>query len=126
MAKNFIDRITRRTRIGFFAAIFLLFVSYLLTFISTRKVRIQDFWMDHTNEVIHNLDNIVGFISNGESAFRGYLLTDDSALLVKYNTSKRKTDSTFTKLKLLTFQNEAQQKNLDTLHGLIRGKVQLD
>jgi signal transduction histidine kinase len=122
MANNFFDRITTRTRIGFFAAIFLLFVSYILTFISTRKVSTQDFWMNHTNEVIHNLDNILGFISNGESSFRGFLLTNDQSLLDKYNESKRKTDSTFSKLKILTLQNESQQQNLDTLHDLIDEK----
>lgn len=122
MVKNFFDRITTRTRIGFFAAIFLLFISYILTFISTRKVSVQDFWMEHTNEVIHNLDNILGFISNSESSFRGYLITNDKSLLIKYNQSKTKTDSTFSKLKLLTVQNEKQQKNLDTLHDLILEK----
>jgi len=122
MANNFFDRITTRTRIGFFAAIFLLFVSYVLTFISTRKVSTQDFWMNHTNEVIHNLDNILGFISNGESSFRGFLITNDQSLLDKYNESKRKTDSTFSKLKILTLQNESQQQNLDTLHDLIDEK----
>ena len=122
MFKNIFNKIITRPRIGFFAAIFLLFLSYVLTFISTRKVSIQDFWMDHTNEVIHNLDNILGFISNGESSFRGYLLTNDHALLVKYNESKKKTDSTFEKLKDLTLQNESQQQNLDTLHQLIGDK----
>ena len=104
MVKKIFNRITTRPRIGFFAAIFLLFISYILTFISTRKVSIQDFWMDHTNEVIHNLDNILGFISDGESSFRGYLLTNDNALLAKYDESKRKTDSTFSKLKVLTIR----------------------
>ncbi len=122
MAKSFIDRITTRTRIGFFAAIFLLFISYILTFISTRKVSTQDYWMNHTNEVIHNLDNILGFISNSESSFRGFLLTNNNSFLEKYDESKRKTDSTFSKLKLLTLQNESQQKNLDTLHDLIEEK----
>ncbi len=122
MFKKIFNKITNRPRIGFFSAIFLLFLSYILTFISTRKVDIQDFWMNHTNEVIHNLDNILGFISNGESSFRGYLLTNDTALLVKYNESKRKTDSTFSKLKMLTLQNDSQQKNLDTLHNLIEAK----
>ncbi|HSN10407.1 MAG TPA: CHASE3 domain-containing protein, partial [Hanamia sp.] len=122
MLKKIFNKITTRPRIGFFAAIFLLFLSYILTFISTRKVDIQDFWMNHTNEVIHNLDNILGFISDGESSFRGYLLTNDNALLAKYNESKRKTDSTFKSLKALTLQNESQQKNLDTLHHLIEDK----
>lgn len=122
MAKRFLQKMTTRTRIGFLAAFFLLFVSYVLTFISTRKVTSQDFWMNHTNEVIHNLDNIISFITKGESAFRGYLITDDKKLLATYDESIRKTDSTFSRLKILTIDNHSQQKNLDTLHYLIEQK----
>jgi CHASE3 domain sensor protein len=122
MIKKIFDRITTRTRLGFFAVMLLLFISYILTFISTRKVSVQDFWKEHTNEVIHNLDNILGFISDGESSFRGYLLTNDKALLVKYGVSKKRTDSTFSKLKVLTIQNESQKENLDILHKLIQEK----
>lgn len=122
MVKRFFKKISTRTRIGFLAAFLLLFISYILTFISTRKVATQDFWMNHTNEVIHNLDNIIGFITKGESAFRGYLITDDKKLLASYDESIRNTDSTFSRLKILTIDNLHQQKNLDTLHYLIREK----
>lgn len=122
MVKRFFKKISTRTRIGFLAAFLLLFISYILTFISTRKVATQDFWMNHTNEVIHNLDNIIGFITKGESAFRGYLITDDKKLLASYDESIRNTDSTFSRLKILTIDNRHQQKNLDTLHYLIRQK----
>lgn len=122
MVKRFFKKISTRTRIGFLAAFLLLFISYILTFISTRKVATQDFWMNHTNEVIHNLDNIIGFITKGESAFRGYLITDDKKLLASYDESIRNTDSTFSRLKILTIDNRHQQKNLDTLHYLIREK----
>lgn len=125
MVKNIFDKIATRTRVGFLAAFFLLFLSYVLTFISTRKVVTQDYWMNHTNEVIHNLDNIVAFITKGESAFRGYLLTQDKSLLSEYDKSIRKTDSTFSKLKLLTIDNSDQQKNLDTLHNFISEKFLL-
>jgi len=122
MVNSFFKKISTRTRIGFLAAFLLLFISYILTFISTRKVATQDFWMNHTNEVIHNLDNIIGFITKGESAFRGYLITDDKKLLASYDESIRNTDSTFSRLKILTIDNLHQQKNLDTLHYLIRQK----
>src|SRR6185437_7488276 len=122
MLKNFLNKIANRTRIGFFAALFLLFISYILTLISTREVAIQDFWINHTNEVIHNLDNVNGLITEAESSFRGYLLTNDKSILKAYDRSLRKTDSTFEKLRLLTFDDKSQQKNLDTLHNLIDQK----
>jgi len=122
MFKNILDKMANRTRVGFFAALFLLFLSYILTLISTREVTIQDFWINHTNEVIHNLDNIQGLITEAESSFRGYLLTDDKNILKNYDKSLKKTDSTFEKLRLLLIDNAEQQKNLDTLRVLIDQK----
>jgi signal transduction histidine kinase len=122
MIKSFLNKITTRTRIGFFAAFFLLFLSYILTFISTKKVTTQDYWVNHTNEVIHDLDNIIAFITKGESEFRGYLISNNKELLADYDKSIRDTDSTFSKLKILTIDNSRQQKNLDTLHLLIEQK----
>ena len=122
MIKSLFNKITTRTRIGFLAAFFLLFLSYILTFISTKKVIQQDYWMNHTNEVIHNLDNIMRFITQGESEFRGYLISKDVKLLARYDASIRRTDSTFAIIKKQTIDNPRQQKNLDTLHHLIEQK----
>ena len=122
MFKKSASKPIRRPRIGFFAAVFLLFLSYILTLVSTRKVATQDFWMDHTNEVIHNLDNMIGFLEKSESAFRGYLITNDKEPLLKYESGKKMIDSTFSVLQDLTKDNASQQKNLDTLQSLIQTK----
>lgn len=122
MFKKSASKPIRRPRIGFFAAVFLLFLSYILTLVSTRKVATQDFWMDHTNEVIHNLDNMIGFLEKSESAFRGYLITNDKEPLLKYESGKKMIDSTFSVLQDLTKENVSQQKNLDTLQSLIQTK----
>jgi len=122
MFKKSASKPIRRPRIGFFAAVFLLFLSYILTLISTRKVATQDFWMNHTNEVIHNLDNMIGFLEKSESAFRGYLITNDKEPLLKYESGKKMIDSTFSVLQDLTKENVSQQKNLDTLQSLIQTK----
>jgi signal transduction histidine kinase len=119
MKFNFLNKIANRKRIGFFAAFFLLFISYILTYVSMRKVASQDFWINHTNEVIHGLDNINGFINEAESNSRGYLLTNNNQILQDYDHSIRKTDSTFDKVRILTRDDIEQQKNLDTLHILI-------
>ncbi len=122
MVRNFFDKITTRTRMGFFAAFFLLLVSYILTFISTQKVARQDYWMNHTNEVTHNLDNITGFITKCESAFRAYIITDDKDWLTDYDKNIITTNNTLEQLRVLTKDNKRQQKNLDTLQYLVDQK----
>lgn len=122
MIKGFLDKIATRKRLGFFAAFFLLLLSYILTFISTNKVSEQDHLLNHTNEVIHNLDNILGFVTRSESAFRGYLITNDTKLLSRYHQSITSTDSTFKNLKSLTAKSKHQLKNIDTLDDLVAQK----
>jgi signal transduction histidine kinase len=122
MIKNLFDKIATRKRLGFFAAFFLLLLSYILTFISTRKVAEQDYWLNHTNEVIHNLDNIMGYITRSESAFRGFLITGNENLLSSYHESIGNTDSTFKILKVLAAKNPSQLKNIDTLDYLVDQK----
>ncbi|MEO8719914.1 MAG: CHASE3 domain-containing protein [Ginsengibacter sp.] len=122
MIKHFFNKIATRTRIGFLAAFFLLFVSYILTFISTRKVKTQDYWMAHTSEVVHDLDNILAFITKAESEFRGYLITADNRFMADYDQSIRSTDSTFLRLKNTIANDTVQRKNLDVLHLLIKNK----
>lgn len=122
MVKKFFDKIARRTRIGFLAAFALLLVSYILTFISTQKVIDQANWINHTNRVIHDLDNMLGFITKGESSFRGYIISDNKNLLAEYDKSVKNTDSTFQHIKLLIGVNGIQRKNLDTLYELIEEK----
>ena len=125
MVKKFLGKITTRTRMGFFAAIFLLFISFILTFISSKQVSKQGYWILHTNEVVHDLDNIIGFVTKAEAASRGYILTEDKKYINTYNASIQKTDSTLEKLKLTTIGNDIQQKNLQHLVFLIREKFQI-
>ncbi len=118
MVKNFFDKIANRTRIGFLAAFFLLLVSYILTFISTQKVISQDYWINHTNEVLHNLDNVLSSITGSESALRGYLITNDKNLLTIYGQSEIDTYNTLRVLTTLRVDT-SQRKDMDTLRDLI-------
>jgi len=122
MVKKYLGKITTRTRMGFFAAIFLLFISFILTFISSKQVSQQGYWVIHTNSIIHDLDNIIGFMTEAEASFRGYILTEDKKYINSYNASIKKTDSTLGKLKLSTIDNEVQQENLRQLDYLISKK----
>lgn len=123
MVKRKIDRIAYRTRIGFIAAFLLLLVSYVLTYISTQKVMEQTRWITHTNEVIHDLDNILGFITRAESSFRGYVIGKDTALLGNFDESVEDIDSTFQLVRVLISDNPEQEKNSDTLLLRVQGSL---
>ncbi|MDQ6844711.1 MAG: CHASE3 domain-containing protein [Bacteroidota bacterium] len=122
MIKNFVDKVADRIRLGYLAAFLLLLLSYLLTFSSTQKLITQAKWVNHTNEVINNLDYVNALVTRCESIFRGYLLTNNKDLLTDYYISKDKADFTLKKIRQLTVDNVSQKNNLDTLAELITNK----
>ncbi|MEO6134235.1 MAG: ATP-binding protein [Ginsengibacter sp.] len=117
MVKIF-DKIANRTRIGFLGAFLLLLLSYILTFISTNRVIEQNNTINHTNRIIHDLDNILGFITHAESSFRGYILSDNEDFYDDFKESVAKTDSSLKVLNELTRDNSIHQQNLEILSQL--------
>lgn len=120
MVKRFFDRIAYHTRIGFIAAFLLLALSYVLTYVSTQKVIEQARFMTHTNTVIHDLDNVLGFMTGAESSFRGYVIGKNPGLLNDYRESVQNVDSTFKKVVEQVRGDADQQKNSDTLQQRIQ------
>lgn len=122
MIKNFADKIADRIRMGYLAAFLLLLLSYILTFSSTQKLINQANWVNHTSEVIHDLDNVIASVTRSESDFRAYLATNSNFLLADYYRSRNNADSTLKRVKALTIDNTARQANIDSLTKLINTK----
>lgn len=122
MIKNIVDTIADRIRWGYLAAFLLLLISYIVSYISAQNLMKQAYLVNHTNEVIHDLDNVKSFVTEGESAVRGYVINNKQVFLSQYYISRNNADSTFKKVKLLTADNPLQQNNLDSLKRLIDSK----
>lgn len=123
MIKSIVDRIADRIRWGYLAAFIILLISYIVSFVSTQKLMKQSQLVNHSSEVIHGLDNVVGFVTQCESAARGYIITDRPELMSKYLASRHNADSALQSIKLLTSDNRAQQVNMDSLHILVHAKI---
>ncbi len=123
MIRNFVDKIADRIRMGYLAAFLLLLLSYILTFTSTQKLIDQAGWVTHTNEVIHDLDNVMAAITKSESAFRGYVITNNKNLLNDYYQSRVYADSTFERVKKITTENPSQQEKLKSLRTMMDEKI---
>ncbi len=122
MIKNIVDRIADRTRWGYLAAFIILLISYIISFVATQKLMKQSALVNHSNDVIHGLENVVGHVTRAESAARGYMITDERDLLLKYNISHNNADSALQNVKALTGDNPNQRKNMDSLKTLINDK----
>lgn len=123
MVKIFFDKIAIRTRLGFLIAFSLLILSYFLTYISTQKVIRQANRVNQTNKVIHDLDKVLSYVLHGESSFRGYLITQDTLLLQKYERNNFLVDSTLNILRDRVTENKEQLANLSQLVDNVNRKV---
>ncbi len=122
MVKNIVDKIADRIRWGYLAAFILLLISYIVSYISAQNLTKQEHLVNHTNEVIHDLDNLNKLCNRRRICVRGYVINGKKIFLSQYYSSRNKADSTFKRLKLITADNPVQQNNLDSLTALIDAK----
>ena len=77
MLTSIVDKIADRVRWRYLTAFILLLTSYILSFYTTQQLLKQANWLNHTNNIINNLDLLHSAVKDGESALRGYVAIKD-------------------------------------------------
>jgi len=90
----------------------IVFVGLILYLLSSMR------WVDHTQEVIGNANEISRLAVDMESGMRGYLLTGDDAFLAPYRISKPKIASAMATLKQQVIDNQPQVDRLTRIAAL--------
>ncbi len=121
MAFNF----TGKIKAGYLTAFVLLLFSYSLTFYTTWQLSNQNKILNHTNEVINNLELLHSDIKDITIGIRGYIIMRDSKFLGPYYSGRKNVDSVYRLLLNLTKDNELQQQRLAELKGLIQRKFEI-
>ena len=96
-------------------SLLVLVVSSTASYISIKKLLESTFWVNHTQEVIYNLNQGEASIIDAQTSMRGFLITGDKAFINMYNQSVAESATYFTKLDSLTADNQVQQKALASL-----------
>ncbi|MEP6597171.1 MAG: CHASE3 domain-containing protein [Ginsengibacter sp.] len=122
MLTSIVDKIADRVRWGYLTAFILLLTSYILTFYTTQQLLKQANWLNHTNNIINNLDLLHSTVKDGESALRGYVAIKNEIFLDGYHNSIPIKDSLFKTLASLMKDNNLQLKRMDNLKRLINEK----
>ena len=114
-------RILNALLIFLVVAVFLVltFVSYNSVF----KIVDNNFWENHTYQVIIANDTVISDLENIETGQRGYVLTGIDSFLAPYNTALENIDTDFQNLQVLTKDNPAQQERLSRMRPLIDQKL---
>lgn len=112
--------LNKKIRLGLGFSIILLILSSFLSFYTILKLIEQSSWVDHTNEVLINIESTISQLRGAETGQRGYLLTGDEQFLEPYRNAESKVKVNLAKLKELSAENEYQKRAIDTLERLIR------
>lgn len=109
----------RNLIIGFAISFVLLLVSSISSYVSINNLISSIDLVNHTNDVIKKLENVISILKDAETGQRGFLLTGDDRFLEPYNGAYQKAIDVTDQIKSLTTENSEQQADCDRMHSLI-------
>ena len=105
--------------VAFVISVFLLFFTVSISYKQFQSVNESEKLVLHSHKVQIELQQLQSSITDAETSQRGYLLTHDSVFLQPFRDAIVKVNHSFYFLKVMTLDNQQQQKNLNSLHSLI-------
>ncbi|MFA9391095.1 MAG: methyl-accepting chemotaxis protein [Prolixibacteraceae bacterium] len=81
-------------------------------------------WVSHTQEVLKEINHILGLLKDTETGQRGFVITGEEDYLEPFNNAKAELPIQIERLKTLTSDNENQQNRIKILNGLISQKLE--
>jgi signal transduction histidine kinase/CHASE3 domain sensor protein/FixJ family two-component response regulator len=104
---------------GFAVALVCLVLVVAMSYLSVLGSNDSARWVDHTHTVLSGLDKLLSVVTDGETAERGYVITDDESYLERFRQSRQRSDETQRQLAELTADNRVQQQRLRALRALV-------
>src|SRR5688572_3511729 len=108
----------RNVVIAFGFSLLLLLLSSIASYVSIHNLITSAKRVDHTNNVISELEQINVLLHEDESSQRGYLLSGETSCIGPVESNKKMINNKLAVLKSLTLDNRLQQGNLSRLNYL--------
>ncbi|MEO8254236.1 MAG: ATP-binding protein, partial [Flavobacterium sp.] len=108
----------RNVLISTAVSISILLITSVASFFSIRSLLYSNSLIDHTQEVIYNLNEGKTLLLESQTSMRGFLVSGKTAFLEDCENNEAKTDSFFNILEDLTIDNPNQQRRLLLLKPL--------
>ena len=100
---------------GFIICTIILIGVAVFSFRNNEKFIESNEWVNHTHEVLYEFDQVLMGSVDAETGSRGFVITGNEAFLEPYSNAKDKIVEHLEKVKSLTSDNVAQQKNIEVL-----------
>ncbi|MGA9639008.1 response regulator [Flavobacterium sp.] len=114
MKENF----RRNVLISSAVSIIILMISSAASFVSIKSLLNSNQWVNHTQEIIFNLNQGTTVMLESQTSMRGYLITGKDEFLSDFKKKEEITNSYFLKVEKLTQDNPTQLKRLRELRPL--------
>lgn len=101
-------------------AICLVIFSIVFLYVKVSKQsRINNFWVQHTEQVLAHMDTVVSLHKDIALTTKGYIITGDTSFLATHDRKLSSIVANAQKLRSLTKDNSLLQKRLDTLQSML-------
>jgi signal transduction histidine kinase len=111
--------------IGFALAIGVLLLTAAASFWSIRGLSVQTRNVEHTYQVLQEVESVTAVLKDAQAGTRGYLLTGDTIYLRPYSMATDQLPASLERLAALTVDNPEQRARLDSLQGLVEQEFRI-
>ncbi|MBO2009673.1 sensor histidine kinase [Hymenobacter negativus] len=119
------SKIDLKIIIGFALAIGVLLLTAAASFWSIRGLGVQTRNVEHTYQVLQEVESVTAVLKDAQAGTRGYLLTGDTLYLRPYSMASGQLPASLKRLEELTVDNPAQRARLDSLQELVEQEFRI-
>ena len=114
-----------KIELAFLSAIIILAGAALASYRAIELARSSVGWVDHTYQVLTDLDELIAAVTMVELGSRGFALTGEESMLRLYETAVVAVNWKQQRIKFLTRDNPEQQRSLPTLEALVNRNLDI-
>ncbi len=118
-------KINSKIFLGLALSVGVLLFTAAASFWSIRGLSVQTANVEHTYQVMQEVESITAVLKDAQAGTRGYLLTGDTVYLRPYSLATGQLPASLERVQALTVDNPAQQARLDSLRGLVEQEFRI-
>ena len=111
--------------VGFALAVGVLLLTASASFWSIRGLSVQTNRVEHSYQVMQEVETITAVLKDAQAGTRGYLLTGDTVYLRPYSMASGQLPAALVRVLALTVENPVQRTRLDSLRGLVEQEFRI-
>lgn len=118
------NKVTTNLRIGYGFSVLLLLISSAASYFAIQNLVRSSALVNHTNNVILELESTISILKDAETGQRGYLLTGMPEFLTPFNNAQERIKAHIEQVRVLTQDNPVQLRNSERLKKALDSRLE--